>query len=173
MPYIPINYSSPNDGLGDPLRSFAIKADTMFQEIYGQAVFKVIGKDLSSNDYTDAEKTKLSGIAAGAEVNVQSDLAQDDNTQDDFIKGKDAFYGNEALILDGTIGFTSGFVAGQQIFDLPANNSIATLVTINGAVQFKSTAGNASLDNTYVQNIGSITLKQVTETNNYIYIEFK
>ena len=33
-------------------------------------VDKVSGKGLSSNDYTSAEKTKLSGIATGAQVNV-------------------------------------------------------------------------------------------------------
>ena len=36
-------------------------------------VDKVTGKGLSTNDYTTAEKEKLAGIAAGAEVNVQSD----------------------------------------------------------------------------------------------------
>lgn len=33
-------------------------------------VDKVDGKGLSTNDYTSAEKTKLSGIASGAQVNV-------------------------------------------------------------------------------------------------------
>lgn len=37
---------------------------------------------------TSAEKTKLSGIAAGAEVNVQSDWDQTNNAADDFIKNK-------------------------------------------------------------------------------------
>ena len=37
---------------------------------------------------TSAEKTKLSGIAAGAEVNVQSDWAQTTTTADDYIKNK-------------------------------------------------------------------------------------
>lgn len=37
---------------------------------------------------TSAEKTKLAGIEAGAEVNVQSDWNQSDNTADDFIKNK-------------------------------------------------------------------------------------
>ena len=32
-------------------------------------VDKVDGKGLSTNDYTTAEKSKLSGISAGAEVN--------------------------------------------------------------------------------------------------------
>lgn len=37
---------------------------------------------------TSAEKTKLSGIAAGAEVNVQSDWDQATSTADDYIKNK-------------------------------------------------------------------------------------
>lgn len=37
---------------------------------------------------TSAEKTKLSGIAAGAEVNVQSDWDQTTTTADDYIKNK-------------------------------------------------------------------------------------
>lgn len=36
-------------------------------------VDKETGKGLSTNDYTTAEKNKLSGIAAGAEVNVNAD----------------------------------------------------------------------------------------------------
>ena len=38
--------------------------------------------------FTAAEKTKLTGIAAGAEVNVQADYAQTDNTNDAFIQNK-------------------------------------------------------------------------------------
>ena len=36
-------------------------------------VDKVDGKGLSTNDYTNAEKTKLAGIAEGAQKNVQPD----------------------------------------------------------------------------------------------------
>lgn len=38
-------------------------------------VDKVSGKGLSTNDYTNAEKTKLAGIAEGAQKNVQPDWA--------------------------------------------------------------------------------------------------
>lgn len=38
-------------------------------------VDKVNGKGLSTNDYTDAEKTKLAGIEAGAEVNTVTSVA--------------------------------------------------------------------------------------------------
>lgn len=41
---------------------------TAHQDISGK-VDKVSGKGLSTNDYTDAEKSKLAGIASGAEVN--------------------------------------------------------------------------------------------------------
>lgn len=53
-------------------------------------VDKVIGKGLSTNDFTDAEKSKLSGIAEGAEVNVQADWNQTTSTADDYIKNKPA-----------------------------------------------------------------------------------
>ena len=58
----------------------------LLTKIKGAFVAKVNGKGLSTNDYTTAEKTKLSGIAAGAEVNVQSDWNA--TTGDAFIKNK-------------------------------------------------------------------------------------
>lgn len=48
----------------------------------------VSGKGLSTNDYTTTEKNKLSGIAAGAEVNVQSDWNTTDINADSYIKNK-------------------------------------------------------------------------------------
>lgn len=60
---------------------------TQHQDISGK-VDKVTGKGLSTNDYTTTEKDKLAGIAAGAEVNVQSDWNQSTSTADDYIKNK-------------------------------------------------------------------------------------
>lgn len=56
--------------------------------LLGGKVDAVAGKGLSTEDYTTTEQTKLAGIAAGAEVNVQSDWDQSDNTADDYIKNK-------------------------------------------------------------------------------------
>lgn len=56
--------------------------------IAGNKVDKVSGKGLSTNDYTTAEKNKLSGIASGAEVNVQADWNITDTTNDAYIKNK-------------------------------------------------------------------------------------
>lgn len=50
----------------------------------------VEGKVLSSNDFTDTLKNKLDGIAANAEVNVQSDWNQTNTDADDYIKNKPA-----------------------------------------------------------------------------------
>lgn len=51
-------------------------------------VEKIDGMGLSSNDYTDDEKTKLDGIEEGAEVNVQADWNETDTTSDAYIKNK-------------------------------------------------------------------------------------
>lgn len=51
-------------------------------------VDKEQGKGLSTNDYTDAEKTKLAGVAAGAEVNVQPDWSVTDTSSDAYIANK-------------------------------------------------------------------------------------
>lgn len=57
------------------------------QDISGK-VDKVSGKGLSTEDYTTAEKNKLTNISPGAEVNVQSDWNQTDTGADDYIKNK-------------------------------------------------------------------------------------
>ena len=64
------------DSFGDVETTLADKVD------------KVSGKGLSTEDYTTAEQQKLAGIAAGAEVNVQSDWTQTTDTADDYIKNK-------------------------------------------------------------------------------------
>ena len=51
-------------------------------------VDKETGKGLSTNDYTTTEKTKLAGIATGAEVNVQADWDEVDDTSDAYIRNK-------------------------------------------------------------------------------------
>ena len=52
-----------------------------------------------ANPFTDADEAKLDGIAAGAEVNVQSDWDETDSTEDSFIDNKpsDADFGDKAF----------------------------------------------------------------------------
>lgn len=51
-------------------------------------VAKETGKGLSTNDFTDALLTKLNGISAGAEANVQSDWNESDSSSDAYIANK-------------------------------------------------------------------------------------
>ena len=83
-----LNTSFPNDGLGDKLRNAFIKVQNMFTDLYANVVFKVTGKDLSANDFTDELKDKLDNIQEFAEANVQSDWLQGDEDADDYIKNK-------------------------------------------------------------------------------------
>ena len=65
---------------------------TEADDLLDDKVDKVNGKGLSTEDYTTAEKNKLSGIENGAEVNVQSDWNQSNTSADDFIKNKPSIY---------------------------------------------------------------------------------
>ena len=77
-----------NDGTGDALRDAFIAQQAMNTELYTNKVDKVVGKDLSENNFTTILKDKLDNLNANAEENVQADWLQDDDTQDDYIKNK-------------------------------------------------------------------------------------
>ena len=84
------------DALQDSINTKADASDTYTKAQVDTAlngkVDKVTGKGLSQNDFTNALKTKLDGVEAGAEVNVQSDWNEADSTKDDFIKNKPSVY---------------------------------------------------------------------------------
>ena len=112
-----------SDSSTNPVRNNVIKA--YVDNADNGKVDKVNGKGLSTEDYTTAEKTKLAGIATGAQVNVQSDWNQSDSSADDYIKNKPAnvsAFANDAGYLtshqdisgkaDKVSGATSGNFAG-------------------------------------------------------------
>ena len=72
----------------DVTASLALKADQadLVSGLAGK-VDAEEGKGLSTEDYTTAEKTKLAGITAGAEPNVQSDWTAS-STSDAYIRNK-------------------------------------------------------------------------------------
>lgn len=82
-----------------------VTIDTAISTLDNSKVDKVDGKGLSTNDYTTTEKNKLAGIAAGAEVNVQSDWSQTDTTADDYIKNKPTI--PSAVTVDSALSSTS------------------------------------------------------------------
>lgn len=156
MAYIPTNISSPNDGLGDALRTFASNANTMFAELYAQAVFKVPGKGLSTNDFTTLEQTKLAGIATGAEVNVQADLLQEDNTQDSFVKNKDA-------TLPGRTPPQIQTYAGVSVFTVPVGSIVSSVLLVRTVLW--------DIDE-WTQTDNKITITKTMNTGNRIQFNF-
>ena len=127
-------------------------------------VDKVSGKGLSTNDYTTAEKNKLAGIDAGAEVNVQADWNQTTTTADDYIKNKptiptvptnvgaftnDVGYLTSADVPEGASAYTgtispvgtsansgivNGFARGDHVHNLTLGTLDSTLVYNLGVI---------------------------------------
>lgn len=86
-------------------------------------VDKVNGKGLSTNDYTDADKTKLDSMETGAQANVQSDWNQNDSTADDFIKNKPTITTANDAVLEIQKN-------GAKIGEFTANASVDAVVNI-------------------------------------------
>jgi len=140
-------------------------------------VDKVVGKELSTNDFTDALETKLNGIEAGAEVNVNADwnaISGDSQilnkpiipTQGITSVGLTmpvAFnVANSPLIADGTLAVTAAGTASQyirgdgQLATLPTGSSGGSSVVyyLNGSVN-SSVAGYKQMDNEAIIGIGT------------------
>lgn len=128
----------PNSGLGDQLRTAFDNQNTMNAELYGSKVDKVMGKGLSENDYTDADKALVDGINPDAEENVQSDWNELDPASDSFILGKPIFESSEIRV---SALWTSGlsFDVSADAFPInnvmyPANPAEVTLDAADGAL---------------------------------------
>lgn len=156
MSQIPIDISTPNDGLGDPLRVAFDAVNTMFTELYGKSVFKEAGKGLSSNDFTTEQQTKLAEIQAGAEVNVQSDLLQEDETADDFVKNKDA-------TLPGRTPPQIQTYAGVNIFTIPVGAIVSSVLLVRTVLW--------DIDE-WTQTDNVITITKTMNTGNRIQFNF-
>ena len=121
-------------------------------------VDKVTGKQLSTEDYTAAEKNKLSNIQAGAGVNMQPDWNQTNNSLDDYIKNKPAIpdISTKQNINDNNLNTISKTVPGAINEINNQINSIGTIVT---------TAETASADNDFVlySGISGKIIKKTTQ----------
>lgn len=112
---------------------------TAAQTALDNKVDKITGKGLSEANFTDVEKTKLAGIAAGAEVNVQPDWNQGNDAADDYIKNKPSnlvqdpayvhtdnnFSNAEKAKADGAIQSTEKGAA-NGVAELDANGKVPT-----------------------------------------------
>jgi hypothetical protein len=90
-------------------------------------VDKVAGKGLSTEDYTTAEKSKLAGIQAGAEVNVNADWNATSGDAEILNKPNLTIYATNSAL-------TSGLATKQDVLGFTPVSTARTL-TINGVTQ--------------------------------------
>ncbi len=96
--------------------------------------------DATTASYTTAEKTKLSGIESGAEVNVQSDWEESNNSKDEFIKNKPEFERVDDRLIpilpyidpDKEYDFIDHINEPTYRFTAPANSKLLMLQSIAG-----------------------------------------
>ena len=107
-----INYSQPNDNLGDTLRSMAKKSDDNFDELYANKVDKVLGKGLSDTNFSAIDKAKLDSL--NVNQNPQANFTQGNALQPDFIKNKPTKLSQFDNDLDFVQDVTQAGIYGRQ-----------------------------------------------------------
>ena len=120
----------------------------------------------TDNNYTTDEKTKLSGIAAGAEVNVQSDWEQNVTTADDFIKNKPENLVQDASYVHTDNNYTTdektklaGIAEGAEVNVQPDWNQTST--TADDFI--KNKPANLVQDASYVHTDNNYTTAEKTK----------
>lgn len=122
--YIQVNRES--------LNSLNINAIAGLQSALNSKVDKVTGKGLSANDYTDGEKSKLSGIAAGAQVNVATNLGNNATTSSVTITsstGDNTTVGSATNTVAGIMG--AGDKSKLDGIETGAQRNVATNLSAN------------------------------------------
>lgn len=106
------------------------------QDALDSKVNAVAGKGLSTNDYTTAEKNKLAGIAAGAEVNVNADWNA--TSGDAQILNKptalSAFTNDEGFIDNTVSNLANYYLKSETYTQTEINNLIGNIATITISV---------------------------------------
>lgn len=119
----------------------------------------VSGKGLSTNDYTSAEKQKLSGIASGAQVNVIESVKVNGTKLTPSSKAVDVTVPTKTSQLTNDSGYQSA-------------TSVESIITAKG---YQTQSQVQSLINSAVGNITSIRYEKVTSlpatgSNGVIYL---
>ena len=94
----------------------------------------VSGKGLSTNDYTTAEKTKLSGIEAGAQVNKVTDVT---------VNGTSVVGADKVAAIDLSNYATKGDVSAIPKFAISVVSSLPTSDISTSTIYLKSNGGSS------------------------------
>lgn len=130
----------------------------------------------TDNNFTTTLKNKLNGIAAGAEVNVQSDWAQTTTTADDYIKNKptkltdftnDAGFITSAALPTKTSDLTndSGFITSAALSPYSTTQQMNT--AISNAVADKADRSEIPTATSDLTNDSGFITNAVNNLTNY------
>lgn len=121
----------------------------------------------TDNNFTTAEKNKLAGIEAGAEVNVQSDWTENDSSKDSFIKHRPdlSVYATRSELTTGLAGKQDRLTAGSNI--TISNNVISATAAPQQNADWSATSGVTAILNK--PDIPLLKWEQTTQgaTNTY------
>lgn len=129
-------------------------ATTVANQI-GNKVDKQEGKGLSTNDFTTEEKEKLKNIADGAQVNVNADWNQTDETKADYIKNKPTILTEEDIReMVGSAG-GSGSTGGTGGVNLPMTIGTGknSLVINDGVASGDYSIAGGTTDKEFIQGV--------------------
>lgn len=113
----------------------------------------------TDNNYTTTEKNKLAGIAAGAEVNVQSDWNVTDSSSDAFIKNKPTIPTDTWKAYYGTCSTAAATAAKVVTVSSDQNFSLRVGTVIGVKFTISNTAGSVTL------NVNSTGAKSIWYNN--------
>ena len=116
--------------------------------------------------YTATEKTKLSGIAAGAEVNVQSDWNQTTTTADDYIKNKPSIP-SKVSDLTNDSGFITSYTETDPIFSASAASGITSTDISNWNAKVSNVQSDWNATSGAAQILNKPTLATVATSGSY------
>lgn len=140
-----VNITKANIGLGnvDNTADADKPISTATQTALSGKVDKVTGKGLSTNDFTDTLKTKLNGIATGAEVNVQANWNTTDSTSDAYILNKPTIPSKTSDLTND-----SGFITSAGVPVKGVKGDAETTYRTGNVNITKDNIGLANVDNT-------------------------
>jgi len=127
----------------------------------GLKVDKVTGKGLSTNDYTTAEQTKLSGIQAGAQVNIIETVKVNGVALTPTAKEVDVelkTINGTAITGTGDITISGGLDKTPQTLTEDATITFDAAVSVNGAVTLTASRILGNITNAVAGEIHTVKI---------------
>lgn len=146
--------------IADYLATHENEYTALVQTVAGK-VNKETGKGLSTNDYTTAEKNKLSGVATGAQVNVIEKISVNGTAQTVTSKGVNITVPTGALATKDKVAEADLDATLKSKIDSAAqgNHSHANKAVLDGITSAKVSAWDGKPD-VYIQSSQPTALKE-------------